>query len=112
MRGKQLTDPYYTKSQDCTAPGGVCFSYMFQNNALFDSMTIFENISMPLLETTSMSTHELHDEVEDMLERLELSDVYSSYPAELSGGMLKRVAPGRALITKPQIVLLMSLLLG
>ena len=52
-----------------------------------------------------MSTHELYDEVENMLERLELGNVSSSYPAELSGGMRKRVALGRALITKPQIVL-------
>ena len=97
--------PIIQSRKTARQPGGVCFSYMFQNNALFDSMTISENISMPLLETTSMSTHELHDEVEGMLGRLELGDVSSSYPAELSGGMRKRVALGRALITKPQIVL-------
>ena len=97
--------PIIQSRKSVRQPSGVCFSYMFQNNALFDSMTIFENISMPLLETTSMSTHELYDEVENMLGRLELGNVSSSYPAELSGGMRKRVALGRALITKPQIVL-------
>ena len=84
---------------------GVSFSYMFQNNALFDSLTAFENIALPLREASQLSQAEIKDRVEDMLEHLELGDSVGSYPGELSGGMKKRVALGRALITKPQVVL-------
>lgn len=83
----------------------ACFSYMFQNNALFDSMTAFENIALPLQETTRLKHSEIRDRVDGMLERLELYDASSRYPEELSGGMKKRVALGRALITDPRVVL-------
>jgi phospholipid/cholesterol/gamma-HCH transport system ATP-binding protein len=85
--------------------GGVSFSYMFQNNALFDSLTAFENIALPLLEATHLSKAEVRDKVEAMLQHLELQDSAERYPGELSGGMKKRVALARALITKPQVVL-------
>ncbi len=81
------------------------FSYMFQNNALFDSMTVFDNIALPLRRTTSMKNKEIADKVMARIEQTELTDVARKYPAELSGGMQKRTALARALVTEPQIVL-------
>lgn len=83
----------------------LTFSYMFQNNALFDSLSIFENIALPLQETTKLCKNEIKQRVDTMISHLELSDCTRCFPGELSGGMKKRVALGRALITEPQIVL-------
>jgi len=84
---------------------GVSFSYMFQNNALFDSMTTFENVALPLREATKLKRAEIKDRVDAMLAHLELFDSANRFPGELSGGMKKRVALGRALITNPEVVL-------
>ena len=83
----------------------VTFSYMFQNNALFDSMTAAENVALPLLEASCLSKAEIGERVAAMLKHLELTDSAQRYPGELSGGMKKRVALARALITNPQVVL-------
>ena len=80
-------------------------SYMFQHNALFDSMTVFENIALPLQQTTKMRKKEISAQVMNRIEQMELLDVVHSFPAELSGGMQKRVALARALVTDPEIVL-------
>jgi phospholipid/cholesterol/gamma-HCH transport system ATP-binding protein len=80
-------------------------SYMFQNNALFDSMTVFENIALPLMQTTNMGRKEIEQKVMSRTEQMELSDALLKYPSELSGGMQKRVALARALVTDPTIVL-------
>lgn len=85
--------------------GGVFFSYMFQNNALFDSLTAFDNIALPLREATRLNPAAIKQRVTEMLDQLDLGEAGLSYPGELSGGMKKRVALGRALITKPQVVL-------
>ncbi len=81
------------------------FSYMFQNTALFDSMTVFDNIALPLVEKHTFSKSEIHQRVSSKLEQLDLQDIDSKYPSQLSGGMKKRVALARALITEPEIVL-------
>lgn len=81
------------------------FSYCFQNNALFDSLTVFDNIALPLRQTTAMSKKEIDDKVMERIDQLELSEVPHKFPSELSGGMQKRVALARALITDPKIVL-------
>jgi phospholipid/cholesterol/gamma-HCH transport system ATP-binding protein len=80
-------------------------SYMFQDNALFDSMSVFENIALPLRQTTDLSKKEIELKVRSRSEQMELSDALNKYPAELSGGMQKRVALARALVTDPAIVL-------
>jgi phospholipid/cholesterol/gamma-HCH transport system ATP-binding protein len=80
-------------------------SYMFQNNALFDSMTVFENIALPLQQTTPLSQMAIEERVRVRIEQMELRDAAQSYPSELSGGMQKRVALSRALVTDPKIVL-------
>ncbi len=80
-------------------------SYMFQSNALFDSMTVYENIALPLLQTTMLKKAEIDLKVTARIEQLELSDAANKYPSELSGGMQKRAALARALVTDPRIVL-------
>jgi phospholipid/cholesterol/gamma-HCH transport system ATP-binding protein len=80
-------------------------SYMFQNNALFDSMTIFENVALPLKQTTRLSKKEIEKKALASIEQTELTEVAYKYPSELSGGMQKRAALARALVTEPSIVL-------
>jgi len=80
-------------------------SYMFQNNALFDSMSVFENIALPLRQTTNLRKKEIEHKVMSRIEQMELTDVVKQYPSELSGGMQKRVALARSLVTDPTIVL-------
>jgi len=77
------------------------FSYMFQGSALFDSMTVFENVALPLKEKTRLKESEIRNRVEAKMESLDLHDVNDKYPSQLSGGMNKRVA----LVTDPEIVL-------
>lgn len=81
------------------------FAYMFQNNALFDSLTIYENVALPLTERTKLGESEIHELVMSKLTELEIGDVGDRYPSQISGGMQKRVALARALITGPRIVL-------
>ena len=81
------------------------FSYMFQSNALFDSMTIFENISLPLKEGSNLPEAKIRNLVRGKMEQLDLHEIDDKYPSQLSGGMKKRVALARALVTDPEIVL-------
>jgi len=80
-------------------------SYMFQNNALFDSMTVFENVALPLRQTTKLDKKKIEEKVMARIKQTELAEVAQKYPSELSGGMQKRVALSRALVTDPRIVL-------
>lgn len=80
-------------------------SYMFQNNALFDSLSVYDNIALPLKQTTRLSSQEIKHRVMARLEQAELEEMAEKYPSQLSGGMQKRVALARALVTDPQIVL-------
>ncbi len=81
------------------------FSYMFQGGALFDSMTVFENIALPLTERKKVSHIDIKKKVRNIIKRLDLGNIEEQYPAQLSGGMKKRVALARSLITEPEIVL-------
>jgi phospholipid/cholesterol/gamma-HCH transport system ATP-binding protein len=87
-------------------------SYMFQSNALLDSLTVFENIALPLQENTRLSKQAITDKVMNRIEQIKLSDVIHLHPSELSGGMQKRVALARALVTDPKIVLFDELTTG
>lgn len=87
-------------------------SYMFQNNALFDSLTVFDNVALPLRETTRLNRDEIKAKVKACLEQTELTEVANRYPAELSGGMQKRTALARALVIDPKIVLFDELTTG
>ena len=81
------------------------FSYMFQGTALFDSMTVFENIALPLKERRIFPKATIIKKVREKLSQLDLKGVNDRYPAQISGGMKKRVALARALVTDPEIVL-------
>ncbi|MEA3385501.1 MAG: ATP-binding cassette domain-containing protein [Thermodesulfobacteriota bacterium] len=80
-------------------------SYMFQNNALFDSLTVFENIALPLREKTRLDEDAIKSKVLAQIDRMELSEVTDKYPSQISGGMQKRVALARALVSEPKIIL-------
>ncbi len=81
------------------------FGVVFQGGALFDSLTIYDNIAFPLREKTGLSEDEINEKAEEALEEVGLQGAGQKYPAEVSGGMKKRVALARALITEPKIVL-------
>jgi phospholipid/cholesterol/gamma-HCH transport system ATP-binding protein len=78
---------------------------VFQNSALFDSLTVGENVAFPLREHTKLSEEEIQKRVRDTLAIVELHGVEDKYPAELSGGMRKRVGLARAIVREPKIVL-------
>ena len=81
------------------------FSYMFQGTALFDSMTVYDNVALPLKEKGSEPFKAIERRVREKLAQLDLVGIEGKYPSQLSGGMKKRVAMARALVTDPQIVL-------
>ena len=101
FRGKPLTE--MKKSEIATSLSQI--SYMFQGNALFDSLTVYDNIALPLRETTNLKKAEIDRMVMARIEQTELAEAAHRYPSELSGGMQKRAALARALITDPRIVL-------
>lgn len=79
--------------------------FSFQFAALFDSLTIGENVALPLIEHTKMTTAEIDELVVETLESVGLSNARARMPAELSGGMLKRAGFARAVVTGPKLVL-------
>ncbi len=81
------------------------FGILFQNAALFDSMTVFENVAFPLVEHTKLTKKQIHDIVIEKLRLVGLRDVEKKMPSELSGGMRKRVGLARAIALEPQIIL-------
>jgi phospholipid/cholesterol/gamma-HCH transport system ATP-binding protein len=79
-------------------------SFLFQGNALFDSLTAVQNVSLPLEQTTSLGRSEIRRRAAEALEQLELGECGEQYPATLSGGMQKRLALARAIVTRPEMV--------
>jgi len=78
---------------------------LFQMSALFDSMTVGENVGLALKEHTAMSPPEIADIVEEKLRMVGLEGIAGKRPSELSGGMRKRAAIARALVIEPQLIL-------
>jgi phospholipid/cholesterol/gamma-HCH transport system ATP-binding protein len=81
------------------------FGVVFQGSALFDSLTVYGNVAFPVREKTKLTKKEVREKVVRALEIVGLKGMGKKYPAEISGGMKKRVALARALITEPSIVL-------
>jgi phospholipid/cholesterol/gamma-HCH transport system ATP-binding protein len=81
------------------------FGVVFQGGALFDSMTVFENVAFPLQEKSRLPEEAIREKTLTLLKQVGLSDMGHKYPAEVSGGMRKRVALARALTMEPEIVL-------
>ncbi|MEQ1665050.1 MAG: ATP-binding cassette domain-containing protein [Bdellovibrionales bacterium] len=80
-------------------------AYVFQNGALFDSMTVFENMAYPLRTHSSFSNQEIQSKVAETFSEFNLNGSEQLLPSELSGGMQKRVGLARAIILNPKIVL-------
>lgn len=80
-------------------------SFLFQSNALFDSLTALENVVLPLEQTTDLSDKEIIERSLEALRQLELDAHRDRYPSQLSGGMQKRLALARAIVTRPELVL-------
>lgn len=80
------------------------FGILFQNGALFDSMTVFENVAFPLRERFDLSEEELEERVERLLQQVGLDNAGGKMPDQLSGGMRKRVGLARALSLAPEYV--------
>ncbi len=94
----ELTEPEWINVRKKVA-------YAFQGGALFDSMTVFENLAYPLREHTNMSLHEMKNKIEFQLADFGLSGTEYHFPNELSGGMQKRVGLARAMMLEPSVLL-------
>jgi phospholipid/cholesterol/gamma-HCH transport system ATP-binding protein len=81
------------------------FGMLFQSAALFDSLTVAENVAFALHRTRTLSRNEIQRRVDESLEMVELAGTQNKKPAELSGGMRKRVGLARAIVYQPKIVL-------
>ena len=81
------------------------FGFLFQHAALFDSMTVADNIKLPLVEHTKVTEDEMNRRVEEKLKMVGLPGIQKLMPSELSGGMRKRVGLARAIIMDPKYIL-------
>ena len=81
------------------------FGVLFQGAALFDSMTVFDNVALPLRERSRLPENEVRRKVEEALVLMDLAESAGKFPAQLSGGMKKRVGLARALQLEPEILL-------
>src|ERR1700730_6663647 len=82
------------------------FGMLFQAGALFDSMSVFDNVAFPLVEKTDLTREQIEARVYEILGQVGLEGMEQKYPSELSGGMQKRTALARALIRRPSILML------
>ena len=79
---------------------------LFQSAALFDSLSVYDNIAFPLVERTNFSRTKIHEKVSFLLESLSLTEYYKRLPQEISLGMRKRVGMARSLIMEPNVILI------
>lgn len=79
--------------------------FLFQGNALFDSLTALENVALPLEQTTNLSAKEIRTRSLEALAALEMEEFAHQHPASLSGGMQKRLALARVIVAQPELVL-------
>jgi phospholipid/cholesterol/gamma-HCH transport system ATP-binding protein len=82
------------------------FGMLFQAGALFDSMSVFDNVAFPLVEKTRLSRDEISERVHETLKAVGLEGMERKFPSEMSGGMQKRAALARALVRRPKILML------
>lgn len=78
--------------------------FLFQHGALYDSMSIEQNLKFPLQKTTKLKSQEIEERVDEVLENVGLPETKKKMPAELSGGMQKRIALARAFVMKPELM--------
>ena len=86
--------------------------FLFQNAALYDSLTVEENVAFPLRRHTKMKDDERRERVRALLARVGMEEAVKKMPADISGGMKKRVGLARALALDPEILLLMNRMRG
>lgn len=98
MRVDQLGEREYK-------PVRLQIGLLFQMGALFDSMTVEENLEFPMIEHTSLSQEQRRDRAALALEMVDLTGVQEKLPSQLSGGQKKRVALARAIVLQPRVVL-------
>lgn len=96
--GKVFSNLSESEKRDLRAEIGM----VFQGSALFDSMTIAENVMFPLKMFTKMNKSEMTDRADFVLKRVNLPDAHNKMPSEASGGMQKRVAIARAIVNNPK----------
>jgi phospholipid/cholesterol/gamma-HCH transport system ATP-binding protein len=102
ISGQEITDLKYEELNSLR----VRIGFMFQNGALYDSMSVRQNLKFTLKHHTSdLSEEEIESKIIEALESVRLEESIDKMPAELSGGMQKRIALARALIIKPEIIL-------
>jgi len=82
------------------------FGVVFQGGALFDSLTVLQNVLFPIKEKSGLPMDTIMPRAKEALAQVGLADMGHKFPAEISGGMRKRVAIARALVTEPQVVFL------
>lgn len=80
-------------------------AYVFQNGALFDSLSVYENLAFPLRRHSKLPEKEIANRIDKILTSLDLPHAANLFPAELSGGMQKRVGLARSLMLEPEVVL-------
>ena len=83
----------------------IRMGYVFQEGALINWLNVGENVALPLRENSDLPDSEISDRVQEKLEMVKVPDAWNKMPAEISGGMKKRICIARALITEPEIIL-------
>jgi len=109
---KPVRGGIYINSKDIYSLGGneleqlrSHLGFLFQSGALFSSLTVFDNVAFPLREKTRLKEKEIREKVLSVLEQVGLRGAEDKYPAQISGGMIKRTALARSLVRDPEIML-------